>query len=69
MSDTLKPGQRLLTVKEACAYAKLGQTKLYEKMRDGVVLAFKHDRRTLIDADSIDRMQANELKPWRPGGR
>jgi hypothetical protein len=30
---------RLATVKEACAYAKVGQTKLYAKINAGEVVA------------------------------
>jgi excisionase family DNA binding protein len=63
----LKPPQRLATVKEACAYAKVGPTKLYEMMRAGDVRAFKHGRKTLVDLDSIDTMLARDLKPWTPG--
>lgn len=58
--------KRLATVKEACSYAKLGQTKLYEKIHAGVVKAYKHDRKTLIDLDSIDEMRLRELVPWKP---
>lgn len=65
MSDTPR---RLATVKEACAYAKLGQTKLYAKINAGVVKAYKHDRRTLVDLDSIDTMHERELVPWKPEG-
>jgi hypothetical protein len=59
---------RLATVKEACAYAKMGQTRLYEKIHAGIVRAYKHDRKTLIDLDSIDAMREAELKPWKPPG-
>jgi excisionase family DNA binding protein len=57
---------RLATVKEACAYAKLGQTMLYAKINAGVIKAYKHGRKTLIDLDSIDAMHAAELVPWKP---
>jgi hypothetical protein len=57
---------RLATVKEACVYAKLGQTKLYAKINAEVIKAYKHDRKTLVDLDSIDAMQAAELVPWKP---
>jgi hypothetical protein len=33
--------RRLATVKEACAYAKLGETKLYEKIKADVIKAYK----------------------------
>ena len=59
--------KRLATVKEACAYAKMGRTRLYEKMNSGDIVAFQRDRKTLIDLDSVDAMNARELKPWKPG--
>jgi hypothetical protein len=58
--------RRLATIKEACAYAKMGQTKLYEKINAGVVLAYKHDRKTVVDLDSVDVMLDSELVPWKP---
>lgn len=57
---------RLATIKEACAYARMGQTKLYEKINAGAVVAFKRDGRTFIDLNSIDDMNGHELKPWTP---
>jgi hypothetical protein len=57
---------RLVTVKEACAYAKMGQTKLYAKINAGIIIAYKHDRKTVIDLDSVDAMLANELVRWKP---
>jgi hypothetical protein len=64
MSDDHRRGRRLATVKEACAYAKMGQTKLYAKINAGVILAFKHDRKTVVDLDSVDVMLDSELVPW-----
>jgi hypothetical protein len=58
---------RLATVKEACAYAKMGHTKLYEKINARAIVAYKRDRKTLVDLDSIDAMNARELQPWKPG--
>lgn len=58
--------KRLATVKEACAYAKLGQTMLYRKINAGVIKAYKHGRKTLVDLDSIDAMRDRELVPWKP---
>jgi hypothetical protein len=49
-----------------CVYTKLGQTILYEKTNSGVVKAYKHGRKTLVDLDSIDAMHARELVPWKP---
>ncbi len=58
--------RRLATVKEACAYAKMGRSKLYEKMNAGVIKAYKHGGKTLIDLDSVDTMRGSELVPWTP---
>jgi len=60
MSDAAKSGLRLATVKEACAYGRMGHSKLYVKINAGIVRAFKDDGRTLVDLDSIDAM----LKPY-----
>lgn len=57
--------RRLATVREACAYAKMGQTKLYEKLKTGAIVAYKRDRQTLIDLDSVDAMNERELVPWK----
>jgi hypothetical protein len=64
---TLKTALRLATVKEACAYAKMGRSKLYEKMNAGDVIAFRREGKTLIDLDSRCH-GARDLKPWRPKG-
>lgn len=61
--------KRLATVKEACIYAKLGQTKLYAKISAGDIKAYKHDRKTLVDLDSIDAMRDRELMPWKPNNK
>lgn len=53
---------RLATVKEACAYGRMGHSKLYAKIKAGTIRAYKDDKRTLIDLDSIDA----SLKPWSP---
>lgn len=60
-----KAGKRLATVKEACAYARMGHSKLYLKISDGTVKAYKDGKRTLVDLDSIDAT----LVPWKPGPR
>ncbi|OPY96831.1 hypothetical protein A5906_00475 [Bradyrhizobium sacchari] len=56
---------RLATVKEARAYAKLGNTKLYEKINDGSITAYKREGKTLVCLDSIDAMNERELVPWK----
>jgi hypothetical protein len=66
MSDARKPSQRLATIKEACAYAKMGKSKLYRKLAAGDISAFKRDSQTLVDLNSIDAMNERECVPWRP---
>jgi hypothetical protein len=67
MTDIIDVPRRLGTVKEARAYAKMGNTKLYEKINAGVIIAYKREGKTLICFDSIDAMNARELEPWKPG--
>jgi excisionase family DNA binding protein len=62
MTASAKPGLRLATVKEACAYGKMGVTKLYQKINAGTVVAYKDGKRTLVDLDSIDAT----LEPFTP---
>ncbi len=45
---------RLASVKEACAYAKCGATKLYELMGEGKIAARRMFGKTMIDLDSVD---------------
>lgn len=56
--------KRLATIKEACAYGKLGRTKLYAKIANGEVLAYRREGRTLVDLASIDEMNDRLLRPW-----
>lgn len=58
-----REGKRLASVKEALEYARMGRTKLYEKLNAGTITAYKDGKRTLIDLDSVDA----GLAPWRPG--
>jgi excisionase family DNA binding protein len=53
---------RLVTVKEACAYTRLGKTRLYQGMRAGTIVAYKEGKKTLIDLDAFDA----SLVPWKP---
>jgi hypothetical protein len=64
---TSAPAMRLATIKEARAYAKMGNTKLYEKINAGAIVAYKREGRTLVCLDSIDAMNARELVPWQSG--
>lgn len=67
VEDERPPSLRLATIKEACAYAKMGETLLRERITSGAITAYKRGpRRTLVDLDSIDAMNARELKPWKP---
>jgi hypothetical protein len=61
---------RLGSVKEACLYGHISHTKLYDFIHEGKVDAYKRDRNTLIDLDSIDRMNAKmeRFKPGNEGG-
>jgi hypothetical protein len=49
---------RLGTPKEACSYGKFCHTKLYDYINEGKVDAYKRGKSTLVDLDSIDRMNA-----------
>ena len=52
------PPRRLGTVREACTYGRFSHTKCYDYIREGRIIAFKLDCRSLIDLDSIDAMHA-----------
>jgi hypothetical protein len=56
---------RLAPVKEACRYGRFSHTKLYTLINASRVKAYKFDKRTLIDLDSIDAMYAT-LPPVTP---
>ncbi len=49
----LKP-LRLASVRDACDYAKCGQTKLYELLSEGKIEARRMFGKTMIDLDSVD---------------
>lgn len=69
MTTALKattPSTRLATVKEACIYAKMNRTTLYERINAEAIVAYKRGRKTLIDLDSVDAMNERELKRWKP---
>jgi hypothetical protein len=55
---TMRPKFRLGTPREACSYGRFSHTKLYDYINEGLIDAYKRDKRTLIDLDSIDRMHA-----------
>jgi excisionase family DNA binding protein len=66
MTEQPRPdAKRLATVKEACVYAKMGVTKLYQKLNDGAIVAYRRGRQTLVDLDSVDAMNVRELEPWQ----
>lgn len=56
--STLQPKFRFGTPREACVYGRFSHTKLYDYINEGKVDAYKRDKSTLIDLDSIDRMHA-----------
>jgi hypothetical protein len=50
------PGEpRMAEFKAACAYAKVGATKMYGLIKDGKVEAYKDGAKTLIDLNTVDR--------------
>jgi len=49
---------RRVTVKEACAYARMGKSRLFELIAAEKIDAYKDGRSTLVDLNSIDRYQA-----------
>ena len=53
--------RRLVTVKEACVYGKMGHSKLYEYMAARRIKAYKREKTTLVDLNSIDAL--NESLP------
>jgi hypothetical protein len=63
--DTKQPAMRLATVKEACLYGHFGQTKCYDYINDGSIIAYKRGGSTLIDLDSIDAFNKS-LKRIQP---
>jgi hypothetical protein len=63
---TSQPPQRLGTVREACLYGHFSHTKCYDYINAGRISAFKRDKRTFIDLDSIDAMHAAVLTKIEP---
>jgi hypothetical protein len=55
---TTAPKLRLGTVREACTYGRFSHTKCYDYINEGKIDAYKRDKRTMVDLDSIDRMHA-----------
>ena len=56
---TSAPAKRLGTVREACQYGRFGHTKCYDYINQGLIVAYKRGRQTLIDLDSIDAMHGS----------
>ena len=55
-----KPGERrLVSVKEALRILKCGETKFYELVTAGKIIAYKDGRNTLVDYDSIIAYQSS----------
>ena len=48
-----------LSIKEACRYAAIGQTKLYSLIKDGKLTKRKLGRRTVILRAELDALLAN----------
>ncbi|WP_245343920.1 helix-turn-helix domain-containing protein [Bradyrhizobium japonicum] len=58
--------ERLVTVKEACAYLRVGRTKIYQLINAGKIVAYDRNGRTFIDLDSVDAYNAATLKRIPP---
>lgn len=60
MIRTLTPiSSALLRVQEACDYARIGRTKLYELIQNGTLRAVKVGAATRIGRDSLDNWLAS----------
>jgi hypothetical protein len=59
------PMRRLATVREACSYGRFSHTKCYSLINSGRITAYKRDRQTFVDLDSIDAMHG-ALVPIEP---
>jgi excisionase family DNA binding protein len=69
MSAATDRPRRLVTVKEAWTYAKMGRSRFYELMAVGTFAAYKSGSRTLVDLDTVDTYLDNlPRKPERSGG-
>jgi hypothetical protein len=60
------PPQRLGSVSEACTYGRFSRSKCYDYIRSGRIDAYRRDKRTFIDFDSIDAMHAAVLTKIAP---
>lgn len=47
---------RVATIKEACRYGKFSITKCYQMINAKRIKAYKLDKRTLVDLDSVDAL-------------
>ena len=56
--------RRYLRFFDACEYAQIGKTKMYEIAREGFITVKKSGARTLVDLDSLDAYLA-ALPPLR----
>jgi hypothetical protein len=59
--------RRLVSIKEACMYARISRTKLYQKLGTDVIKAYKRDGATLVDLNTIDAMHES-LEEWKSTG-
>lgn len=58
--------RRLASVREACAYLKIGRTKMLQMIHDGRIDALRFDGKLLIDLDKVDEF-INALPSVRGG--
>lgn len=56
MSEEKLP--RLVKIREACVYARMSRSKMYQKIKDETIHAYRRDGSTMIDLNSIDAMNS-----------
>jgi excisionase family DNA binding protein len=57
--DECRDLPRYLRVADACRYAQIGKTKLYELLDNGEIVSKKVGRTRIVDASSIDYFMAS----------
>ncbi len=53
MQQNLPPAKLAYSIAEACEVSSLGRTSIYAAIKSGRLRAHRHNRRTLIPADSL----------------
>lgn len=57
--------KRWLTIKETCERYPIKSTSLYERLNAGEIIAVRLGKRTIVDAESVERF-ISSLPPYRP---